>query len=175
MRMFVAVGVPDGIKEKMGRLSSELPEEGIRRVDPGLMHITLKFLGEIEEGKLGEIKKRLGKVEFPPFTARVRGVGVFPNRNYVRVVWAGVEGEGLGELALKVGEALSGFGKKEAFSAHLTLARAYKKVEVENFLEKHSEEEFGEFRIKSFELMQSVLGRGKPVHSVLKEFGAKEA
>ena len=122
---------------------------------------------------MGEVQEALRKVEFSSFKAGVKGVGVFPNENYIRVVWAGTETKELGELAGKVEEALSPMFAKEkrGFSGHLTLARVKKKIDIKEFLEKHKGEEFGEFEVSKFLLMQSVLGRGGAEYSVVAEFG----
>ena len=175
MRLFVAAEVPEKIKERMGELEAELPSEGLKKVNPLLMHITLKFLGEVEDAKVPGVEAGLSSVEFAPFNVGVKGVGVFPSESYVRVVWAGLEGEGLGTLAEKVEEALSGMFKREArgFSAHLTLARVRKKVELGKFLEKHKDEAFGEFEVDRFVLMRSILKRPEPEYSVVAEFRAK--
>lgn len=174
MRLFVAVEIPGKIKEKMGGLGEELPDEGLKKVGPGLMHITLKFLGEVEEVQLEELKNALGKVEFHPFGVKVKGVGVFPKEDYVKVVWAGTESEGLGELAGKVELALAPMFPREmrGFSGHLTLARVKRRIDVKDFLERHKDESFGEFEVGRFLLMQSVLGREGPEYSVVAEFPA---
>jgi 2'-5' RNA ligase len=175
MRLFVAVEVPDLIKEMMGGLEAELPEDGLKKVDVKSMHITLKFLGEVDEGKVGEVKEALGGVEFAPFRVQVKGVGVFPKEEYIKVVWAGTESAELRELAAKVEGALAPmFAKEErGFSGHLTLARVKKKIEIKEFLGKHREELFGGFAVGRFLLMRSVLQKGGPEYSVVGEFPAR--
>ncbi len=175
MRLFVAVEIPDLVKEMMGELEGELPEDGLKRVDVKNLHITLKFLGEVDEAKVEEVKAALGRVEFAPFKVQVKGVGVFPKEDYIKVVWAGTESAELKELAGKVEVALvSRFGKEErGFSGHLTLARVKRKVDLKEFLGKHREEVFGGFAVDKFLLMKSVLQKGGPEYSVVEEFGAK--
>lgn len=173
MRLFIAVEIPEGVKEKMGKLARELPEDGISRVKTENMHFTLKFLGEVEEGKLVEIKKILHMIEFSPFSVRMRGVGVFPNESYVRVVWAGAESEEMEGLARKVHTSLAGMFEGEEFSAHLTLARVKKRADFREFLKKHSGEEFGEFKVDRFILFESKLQPGGPEYRKLMEFGSK--
>ena len=175
MRLFVAVEIPDLVKEVFGKLESELPSEGLKKVNPSLMHITLKFLGEVDDSKVPGVEAALSSVEFAPFNVQVKGVGVFPNENYVKVVWAGTESRELGELASKVEEALSPMFRKESrgFSGHLTLARVRRKIEIREFLERHRGEEFGGFVVNRFVLMKSVLKRPEPEHSIVREFRAK--
>jgi RNA 2',3'-cyclic 3'-phosphodiesterase len=174
MRLFIAIGVPGEIKKKMGELEKELPDEGLKKVDVQNMHITLKFLGEVEKMQLEEVKNALGKVEFLPFKVNVRGVGVFPREDYVKVVWAGTESRDLGKLAEKIELALASMFPKEAqgFSGHLTLARVKRRVGIKEFLGKHHMEDFGEFEVCRFMLMQSVLKKGGPEYSVAAEFPA---
>ena len=175
MRLFVAVEIPDLIREMVGELKEELPEEGLKKVDVENLHITLKFLGEVEEAKMEEVKAALSGVEFAPFKVQVKGVGVFPKEDYVKVVWAGTESEELKEIAGKVELALASmFGKDErGFSGHLTLARVKRKVDLKGFLEKHREELFGGFVVNKFLLMKSVLEKNGPEYSVVEEFRAE--
>lgn len=172
MRLFVAVELPDLIKEMMGELKAELPEKGLNKINVKNMHITLKFLGEVNEAKLGEVKAALSKVEFTPFKVQVKGVGVFPKEDYIKVIWAGTESAELKELAEKVEVALASmFGKEErGFSGHLTLARVKRKVDLKEFLDKHREEVFGGFAVDKILLMKSVLQKGGPEYSIVGEF-----
>jgi 2'-5' RNA ligase len=170
MRLFVSVGVPEGIKLKVARLQDELPKESIKPVRPENMHLTLSFLGEVSESAFPDVVSSLSSVEFSPFDVSVKGVGVFPRPSYVKVVWAGVDSPPLNDLASNVASSLSGFDGDGRFSAHLTLARVRKKIDIMPFLEKHADDDFGDFRVSSFKLMQSRLGPDGPTYSVLEEF-----
>ncbi len=172
MRVFVAVRVPEGIKEKAASLAPELGREGIIPVRPANMHLTLRFVGEVPPAKVEEMKGRLGALRFRRFSCSVRGVGVFPNESYVRVVWAGCDSGGaLEALAKDVDAALKGFGGDERFSAHLTIARVKRKIDPLPFLQKHKDEEFGSFDVDSFELIESVLGGPQgPQYRTIAEF-----
>jgi len=174
MRLFVAVEVPDILKEMMGKLEAELPSDGLKKVDPTLIHITLKFLGEVGKTEVSGVEEALSGVKFAPFNVQLKGVGVFPNPDYVKVVWAGSQGAELKALASKVEEALTPIFKKEArrFSGHLTLARVTRKIEINEFLEKHRDELFGGFVVNKFVLMESVLKGSGPEYSVVGEFAA---
>jgi 2'-5' RNA ligase len=174
-RVFVSVELPIELREKAALLADELPVDSIKPVKPESMHLTLKFIGEIPFDKLAEIEEKLRSVEFFPFDIELAGAGVFPNENYVRVIWIGVKSDQLNDLAAKVGEALAGIGKKESrgFSAHLTIARVKKKIDVSEFLLKHKNDEFGRVKVSKFYLMQSVLEFGKPPkYNVLAEFSS---
>jgi 2'-5' RNA ligase len=176
MRLFVAVPVPDELKEKIAALGEEIKADGISLVKPKNMHLTIKFIGEVQPQKLPDIKEKLGKMRFGKFGCRLRGVGVFPNESYIRVVWAGCESGGkMEELAKDVMGTLRGFGGDERFSAHLTIARVKRKTDLREFLQKHMNDEFGNFTIERFELIESVLGGGEgPKYTVLAKFEAEE-
>jgi len=118
---------------------------------------------------------KLRGVEFEAFDCEAKGVGVFPEENYIRVVWAGIESGGrLKALANKVIGALSVYGGDERFSAHLTIARVKRKADLRDFLEKHRNDEFGKFVVSNFELIQSELGPGGPKYTTIANFEAKK-
>ncbi len=175
MRLFIAVQLPDGIREKLGALSKEIEQDGIRVVEPKNMHITLRFIGEMPEDRMDEIKGLLEKVKFKGFTCSAKGIGVFPNESYIRVVWAGVESGGaLEDLAKDVNGALEGLPGDGRFSAHLTIARVKKKVDIKAFLDKHKEDAFGNFEVSGFELVKSVLGSDGPEYTTLATYRAED-
>jgi len=167
--------LPEELKERIGELGKEIEQEGIRLVKPPNMHATLKFLGETHEEKLGNIEQRLREVTFSSFKCSLKGVGVFPSEKYIRVVWVGVESNGqLEKLAEDVIGSLKDYGKDNRFSAHITIARVKKKVDLGKFLEKYKNKELGEFEVKSFQLMESVLSREGPAYSTIASFPAEE-
>ena len=175
MRLFVEVPLPEELRERIAALGKEIEQEGIKLVKPQNMHATLKFIGETHEKKLGEIEKRLQDVTFSPFKCSLKGVGVFPDESYIRVVWVGVESNGqLEKLAGDVISSLKGYGKDDRFSAHITVARVKKKVDLKEFLERHKDDELGEFEVKGFQLTESVLSREGPAYSVIASFQAEE-
>jgi len=171
-RLFVAVGLPDELRTKLHSLARELALEGVKFVEKDNIHLTLKFIGDVPEEKIPEIKEKLGKIKFKKFTCSVSGVGVFPDPEYIRIVWAGLKCDEMPKLAAEVETALEGIGKKEnrPFSSHVTIARVKRKIDAKEFLEKHKEDNFGEFDIPEFVLMQSELSREGPTYTVLKKF-----
>ncbi len=97
MRLFVAVHLPDDVRERLGRIQDRLrlAQADVSWVKPANLHITLKFLGETEPKRLDRVQAALAEVaaEAAPFSVEVAGVGTFGGR-IPRVVWAGVrEGE----------------------------------------------------------------------------------
>ena len=174
MRLFVAVDIPMEVKEKVADLRSELPPDNTKPVKIENMHLTLRFIGEVPEVQITEIKKKLSDIKFNKFKLSMKSVGVFPNENYPKVIWIGCENKELDKLAGKIISALSGIGKEDTgkFSAHLTIARVRRKINVKEFLQKHKNENFGEFEISEFKLIQSILDSDGPTYSVVAEFKA---
>ncbi len=153
MRLFAAIRLPKEIRSSLRNYAETLKQDGLYLVNEENIHITLKFYGE---GDPEEIAKELEKIEFEGFEMTVRGIGVFPNKKYVRVVWAGAYGAE--ELAGKIGN--------DEYVGHATLARAKKKVEIET-----SDREFGRFMVEKFELVESRLGPHGPKYVTVREFG----
>jgi RNA 2',3'-cyclic 3'-phosphodiesterase len=103
--------------------------KGLRPVDPSALHVTLKFLGDVEEPIIGDIGKAIeGSCQgISPFRVEIKGSGAFPPKGGARVVWAGLEGaEALATIAARLESALEPLGfapEGRGFKPHLTLAR----------------------------------------------------
>jgi RNA 2',3'-cyclic 3'-phosphodiesterase len=131
MRLFVAIGLPDNWKELLAEPEKKIGwlGKGVKWVEPLGMHLTLKFLGEVDEHVLPSIENGLAAAcrWIAPFPMRISGTGTFPSRSRPRVYWAGLEAPGeLMELQRRVDEQMIslGFDKEEnKFQPHLTLAR----------------------------------------------------
>ena len=131
MRIFIAIPVPEEIKEQSLQIKTELNrlKPDIKWVEYENYHITLKFLGEVTEKQLDEIKTKLSMVAqaCPAFSFKTTGIGFFPNKNRPRVMWLGVKGEM--SKAQFLGERVDtyltelGFESEKKRSFHLTLGR----------------------------------------------------
>lgn len=131
MRAFIAIKVPEN--EKIGRLIADLKKVGgLKTVEPGKIHVTLKFLGEISEKQASEIGAFLETLKgFGSFAINVKGVGAFPDEREPRVIWAGVESEKLPALNELVENGMSELGfarERRTYSPHITLARVKSRV-----------------------------------------------
>jgi 2'-5' RNA ligase len=132
MRTFIAIEIPAEIKTALSGLQTELRRAGaeVSWTKPESIHLTLKFLGEIEERLVGEIERACVDVaaEFQPFTLDLNGAGVFPNARQPRVLWAGLSGE-IGkavEIQRRLDERLAAIGferEEKPFRPHLTIGR----------------------------------------------------
>lgn len=136
MRLFVAVFPPPGIQGALNEAARALTlSNEFRLTAPGRIHLTLKFLGDVDAEDLDRTVEALAPLSGVrgPFDAATGDFGVFPSARRARVLWAGV-GEGsdrLGALARDVEALLEGIGfEREArpYVPHLTLGRARRPV-----------------------------------------------
>ena len=90
MRLFIGIFLPkevlDYLYEAQNRLKKNLPAK-ITWVHKKILHLSLKFIGEVNENKINEIKERLNEIKFKSFKVKLDKIGVFPNENYIRVIW----------------------------------------------------------------------------------------
>lgn len=141
LRLFVAVELPAGAQEALaatvGQLRGLTPA-GVRWVNPAGIHLTLKFLGEVDGGLveplLAGLQREMAGMNNSPFPLYLEGLGVFPNRREPRVIWAGVGGdlETLAEVQRRVEAAAVRLGlarERRAFRPHLTLGRVRDRVD----------------------------------------------
>ncbi|MDD5022877.1 MAG: RNA 2',3'-cyclic phosphodiesterase [Candidatus ainarchaeum sp.] len=166
-RLFLSIEIPRSIKERVLPPLKELREAGAVSVPPKNLHLTVKFLGEVRSDKLHKTMDILEKIEFTPFKISIEEIGAFPNKEYVRVVWAGVKSKGLEELSENINKSLKEIFNYEKLTPHLTLARVKNKIMLNSFFQKYSNKKFGSFKAKSFELMSSEFTKRGVEYSVI--------
>ena len=133
VRSFIAIELPEEVRKGLARLRDELERDEhrfVKWVDPGGMHLTLKFLGNIPSKRVTEVTGAMEEAThgISPFHLEISGLGAFPGLKQVRVFWVGIGGEvdKLSKLQQTIDAALAalGFAKEERpFVPHLTLAR----------------------------------------------------
>lgn len=184
MRTFIAVNLDSRLKTELSRFQEDLKKEvvGVKWVKPELLHITLKFLGEIEEKAISQLEVPLNTLakERASFQVHFSGLGAFPSTSRPRVIWIGTEkgAEELAGLAKEVERAVRKLqlpGVKEDrkdFVPHLTLGRARKNERPslpERVLSRRWECSIPLW-VDRFVLMRSDLKPGGPVYTPIKEF-----
>jgi len=151
---------------------------GLKPVDLGAVHITLKFLGDTDENLIPQIEAvmRQAVLGIPVFSLRLTNAGWFPHRPPIRVVWVGLKGaEPLVQMAkvLEEGLAMIGIAKEDRpFSPHLTMARVKDpkaSFASEKMVERYLDQDFGEQSVSSIKLKKSVLSRSGPEYTTLLE------
>lgn len=181
IRLFISVELPDGIKDRLAELISELKRSGagIKWVKPQNLHLTLKFLGWVEDSQVDEIIELSAKsvAGAGSFKARFEGLGTFPGGKAPRVIWVGTaEGGGaLCKLAKDLEKNMSeaGFRKEErAFKPHLTIGRVKERKGLAKLTKQIGgikDAGFGEVLVDRINVMKSTLAPNGPVYENLKE------
>ncbi len=177
MRSFVAVDMSSEARSRIGRLQEKLRPTlaGVRWVRPDRMHLTLAFLGEVSDEFVAAAKEKLaGAVKgTAPFSARLSGIGAFPDSRRARVVWVGM-GDGSEELCALQGKVVSGLKQvgfkpeRRPFSPHLTLGRLRVPADVSRACEQQFQSD--EFPVDRVILFQSILKPEGPEYVRLAEF-----
>jgi len=181
IRSFIAFDLESQeVLTKLTHVQKLLVETGadLRPVDPQNIHATIRFLGDITPAMVEKIHESLKNVKFTPFNIQIKGMGVFPNLNYPRVVWAAMT-EGTEQLKSIFSQlepqirALGFAADQYGFSPHLTIARARSAKNKQNlaeFITKKTDYEFGTIKAECLRLKRSQLSPKGPTYSTLREF-----
>ncbi len=174
MRLFIAVELPKEIKDELYKFQLKLkPFVKAVFVHKKNLHLTLKFLGDVKEDEVEEIKENLEKIKIKKFKASLNGTGIFPNEKFIKIIWISLKPENkVMELQKKVDEEMLGFFDKESrFSSHLTLARVKNVKDKKELLATLKSSELkGEFEIKEFSLIKSELSKDGPRYEIVETY-----
>ena len=172
VRTFIAVELPGAVRETLAGVTNRLRGQvgEVRWVQPEGIHLTLKFLGDVETERIPDVVSavRAAAGEVAAFTLRTTHLGGFPVRDRARVLWVGLEGDvaALADLQGRVEGALVGLGfekERREFSPHLTLGRARK--QPVSLPEDVLDPEAVSFRVERVTVMKSDLQPGGAVYT----------
>jgi 2'-5' RNA ligase len=142
MRTFIAVPLPSECRETLEKMQRPMRSLGadVRWISIASIHLTLKFLGEVEPDLVPKLASALRSVPAEPFALCIRGLGAFPNLQNPRVIWCGIEGEVQKLAALQaevesVCEALGMAREQRVFHPHLTMGRVTGKRNLQPLLD----------------------------------------
>lgn len=185
MRLFVALQIPDSIRNDYAKLIDDLrrfdakaAQKDPKWVRPENLHVTLKFIGHTDPARLDSIRSTLAEVRSAgEVRLHFRNIGFFPNANRPRVLWGGMEtSDNLAPLAHAVDKQISTLGfpaEERAFTPHLTLARLDPPgiaPELRAAIEKHAACEFGVLHTSEFLLIESKLKPSGAEYTTLQSF-----
>lgn len=182
IRAFVAANLDSGLKAALARVQDRLKatRADVGWVRPENLHLTLKFLGQVEEGRLGVIGEAIAVAATGcgPIRLVFEGLGAFPSPRAARVVWIGLShgAEALAKLQTRIETGLEslGFAREERpFTAHLTLGRVRSPAHREQLasaLTGAPTETLGEMALDRIELMKSDLHVAGARYSILQSF-----
>lgn len=162
-RLFVALRPPRPVRERL--IAAMHGISGARWQDDDQLHLTLRFIGEVDRHRAEDIAAALGALHAPAITARIAGVSLFERHERPHMVWAGVEPAApIAALHRKVDQLLARVGvapETRAFVPHITLARLNRGAgPVTAFLAQHSDLASAPFVFGHVTLYESELGHG---------------
>ncbi|MFA5311119.1 MAG: RNA 2',3'-cyclic phosphodiesterase [Candidatus Omnitrophota bacterium] len=188
MRTFIAIELPAAIKKDLSYLQNRLKEfaADVNWVNPGNIHLTLKFIGEADPD---DLQKAIKETESSlrdqlKFSITIANLGAFPGLNDPRVIWAGIkEGDrNIRRIVSLIEESLEKIGiakDKRGFSCHITLGRVKSLINKRLFNARVKEingtlaNEKIKFNAEKVTVFKSNLRRGGPVYEALKEIALK--
>lgn len=170
-RLFVAIDLPEGVRETLAGLCCGIP--GARWVPKEQLHLTLRFIGEVDGAQFRDIRQGLAEIDLPSFPLGLKGLGCFPPRKAPRVLWVGVEPAegGLIRLRNRVESTLVRLGlepEHRKFAPHITLARLQDPPlgRLTNFLSGNGLFAAEPFPVSEFHLYSSVLSAKGALHTI---------
>ncbi len=186
IRAFIAIDLSEELRQALRRLESRLKQSDeprplpVRWVDPRNIHLTLKFLGNVDEGAVPGITSALQEVAAPtpPLVLTAQGLGCFPNLRRPNNIWVGLTGDvqQVAELTRGIDDALEPLGlPREArpFTPHLTLARVGRdarpaeRAKVGELVAAFPSETYGDISVDAVHLIKSDLRPGGPIYTPL--------
>jgi 2'-5' RNA ligase len=173
IRLFVALPIPEPIARRLILVQAGIP--GARWIEARNLHVTLRFIGEVEEHVAAEIDEALAAIRAPAFDLTVNGFGTFGSKN-PHALWAGVEKvPELVHLQAKADSAVNRCGvdpEPRKFTPHITLARlkGAPVARLQAFIAGSSPFQAGPERVDHFILYRSHLGRSGAEYEALAEY-----
>lgn len=172
-RLFVAIRPPLAIRQLL--LGAMGGIGGARWQSEEQLHLTLRFIGEVDRHRAGDIHAALGAVHHPPFQLALNGIGAFERRGFADAVWAGVIPHApLRALHKKLDSALARVGiapEGRAYLPHITLARLKRGAgPLGSFLEQSGGLTSSAFTVDSFALFESDLTEEAAVYSIVERY-----
>jgi RNA 2',3'-cyclic 3'-phosphodiesterase len=164
MRTFIAIDLPEEIKKEIVKIQKQIPDFKGKLTEFENLHLTLKFLGEVNDEELKKIREALNKIKIDSFEAEINFIGIF-SEQFIRIVWLGISN--CGRLQEQIDEALKEmFRKEDRFMGHLTIARVKSVKNKKEFLKELKQMKIPKmnFKVKDFYLKKSVLTEEKPAY-----------
>jgi len=175
IRCFIALDFSREIVKEIERVQEEIKKKNLmigKFTESENLHLTLKFLGEIEKERIEEIKKKLKEVKFSKFLAYIGDLGVFSS-SFIKIVWVQILGKQVLDLQGEIDKKLESlFEKENRFMSHLTIARVKRVKDKKIFLEALKEIKVQNLgcEIKQFYLIKSELKEFGPEYSVIEKY-----
>lgn len=191
MRAFIAIDLPKEIKDYLADIQAQLKESNsdVKWVAPLNIHLTLKFLGEIDEKKSENIIQIIEEIakNSACFYIRISSIGAFPKINFPRVLWVGIDkgDRESKEIAEQLEERIAKLGipkEDRPFSSHITIGRLRSNLNREKLIQKLSNLAAGlagleklQFTVKKITLFKSTLTPKGPVYEIIRDTALRQS
>jgi RNA 2',3'-cyclic 3'-phosphodiesterase len=175
IRSFISIDLPLDAKTEIKRIQDILKKENMligKFTEKENLHLTLKFLGEINEDKINEVKKRLSEIKLNNFEANMSELGVF-SKDFVKIIWIKLDGKGIFDLQSEIDNKLKNiFPVEKRFMSHITIARVKKVIDKKKLIDKLNGTKVKdiELLVRDFNLMKSALSEKGPEYSVIERY-----
>ncbi|MSS70343.1 MAG: RNA 2',3'-cyclic phosphodiesterase [Candidatus Latescibacteria bacterium] len=181
IRTFIAIAPTEEVRQKIGQMIEDLKPhaQGIRWVKAENLHLTLRFLGDVEESRMPEVHQAVVSAAGQPFSIRPGALGAFPNVHRPRVLYVSLEGglEALLGLQHRVEDELVGRGfprEDRPFAPHLTIGRAMRDRRGAINLPSISDPAVSDTVVREVLVMKSDLRPDGPIYTPMARVGLKE-
>ncbi|MEK6903507.1 MAG: RNA 2',3'-cyclic phosphodiesterase [Nanoarchaeota archaeon] len=173
-RCFVALDISEKCKKELKAVQEELKKQDLfigKCTEPENIHLTLKFLGEIEKEKVQNIAEKLREVKCEPFQGSLTKLGVF-SEQFIRIIWTKIEGKEVYELQKQIDRVLrESFPKEQRFMGHITIARVKQVKNKEKLLKVLKDININQqWNVDRFILKKSVLSAAGPTYQDLETY-----
>ena len=169
-RLFVGISLPVYLKLRILRLRRPIPE--FRWTLEGNLHLTLRYIGEVDVPLAARIEEILRSIRVEPFILPVKGIGCFPRRGPPRILWVGCHRghPRLFQLHKRIDDSLITLGieaERRAYHPHVTIARTAKAKPgaIKQFIHDHRDFETAPFKVEGFNLFSSMLSTQGPIYT----------
>lgn len=174
IRLFIAINIPELIKMQIQGMGRSIRNG--RPIPAEQLHLTLKFIGEVESSRLLDIQETLEEITFDKFSIKIKGIGTFPPRGAPRILWAGIAPtDATARIRNTIENKLAAINipkERQKHTPHITLARLRNcpLEQVHNFLAGNALLETEEFEVARFSLYSSRLTKKGAIHTIEREY-----
>lgn len=172
-RVFSAIEIEE--TEALNKLKQVRNETdlGFQPVPTEKMHITLQFFKKPDRQQIKKIEKALDNIQQKPFNAEIKGLGAFPSKNHINVIWARIQSEQIFNLQKQVSQHKVPGSSQHDFKPHITLHRVKKlrkgqKKQLHKKFEEYNGRKIAEIKINKVKLFESIMDENGPQYRELK-------